>query len=82
VSDVTLEQIREKYEDANYAPDPNCKKCKGAGEWYDDREFEFFESGYRPCICIYVEHEFAPDMAKMISEFAKRELEKLRSERH
>lgn len=74
---ITLEKIKEKYPDANYLPDSECQKCKGRGEWHDNNRKKYIKTGMRPCICIFVEHSFAPEAAKMLSELASSELKKM-----
>lgn len=70
----TLQGIRQKYPEANHLPSPVCQICKGEGEWYDNRSGVFIRAGMRPCICIFVEHEFASTAAGMLAELAKKEL--------
>ncbi len=69
---ISLEQIHEKHPKANYAPDPDCAKCGGDGEWYY-KESERMH----PCICIFVQHDFAPDAARILGELARDELRKM-----
>lgn len=69
----TLEEIRQQWPRANYAPRPGCKHCGGTGE-------KLSRPGY-PCICIFVNHEFCDEAASMLGSVAKQILADLKDSR-
>jgi hypothetical protein len=75
-----LAELREKYPTASRDPDPDCKRCKGAGERFIERQSEFFKPGWVPCICIFVDHDAAQEVGQMLAELARDELRKLRGQ--
>lgn len=75
---MTLPELQKKYPKARHAPDPNCTKCEGKGEWWHPYEGEFFKAAYVPCACIFIDHDLLPifreTMGKTIKKL-KQELE-------
>jgi len=71
----TLEEVRQRYELAEYTPAPNCTRCKGKGEIWQEAG-EIFEAGYVPCMCIFTH----PDDLEMVSEAFNEVIGKLRRE--
>lgn len=71
-SDTT--DLKIKYPTSKYEPDPNCKYCHGTGEkitHLQKSEFIDEQDVISPCICIFVEHEFAKKIAPIIGKWAK-----------
>ncbi len=69
----TLEEIRQQYPRANYAPRTDCKHCGGTGE-------KLPHPGY-PCICILVDHSFCDEAASMLWSVASKILKELREDK-
>jgi hypothetical protein len=76
------DELKAKYETAHHPPNPNCRKCKGEGEWLftPKTKSEFFsnEPYMTPCICIFVDHEYVPEIGAALAETAK----KMQAEMH
>lgn len=53
-----LDKLKEKYSNAQYEPLSDCAKCSGEGEIFFEGKFL---TGWKPCMCIYVE----PEMLEM-----------------
>lgn len=68
-----MDEWKAKFPNANHAPDLTCKKCQGKG-YFD------FQGREMPCICIFVSHDFKSEAAKLIGEFARKELKKLQGD--
>ena len=60
---MDLEQIRQKFRSANYAPRKDCKYCDGTGLKRTHPDM--------PCICIYVDHELCDFAAQSLAETAR-----------
>ena len=77
MSTYTNEELKTKYPDSHYAPDPNCKYCNGTGEkkiHIAKSEFNEEKDIISPCICIFVEHEFAIKIAPVLGNWAHEQL--------
>ncbi len=62
--DVTLEEIRKEFPNANYAPKKDCKFCGGCGTKSNHPGM--------PCICIFVDHWMCDWAAEALAETAKK----------
>ena len=60
----------ERYPTSHFDPKPDCRKCKGAGE-YD------FKNRMVACICIFVDHSVCNELGISLANFAKKELASL-----
>lgn len=72
---------KQKFPNASHAPDPKCKRCKGQGFYIQKaivNEHVSIPEHETCCICIFVDHDFADEAAKILSGVAKKELKKLR----
>ena len=58
-----------KYPDALRAPDPNCPKCKGRGEF--NTKNESINDKPHACVCIFVEHEFCGIVRKALGQVGR-----------
>ncbi len=60
---TTLEQIRQTFPSAKYAPDPNCSNCGGTGiharMTATAQQLTYAAKGARPCLCVF----FGPNQA-------------------
>jgi hypothetical protein len=66
---ITLEEIRLKYPSAHRAPDPDCERCHGEGEYQFNDKTGFVKTHVTPCACIF----FAPEemwIPKLIGKWA------------
>ena len=72
---MTPDELKEKYPNSSYPPDPNCHRCHGTGivtkAMKDGHEAEF------PCPCLFFHPEYREKVVKMLSEFAHGELAKM-----
>ncbi len=69
-------ELRAKYPTAHHGPMPGCPHCQGTGErWVNARGS--FKAGYRPCMCIFVEHKHVALVAEMFQEMIAREKARL-----
>lgn len=71
---VSLEQIREKFPNANYAPREGCKYCDGTGVKKNVPKVELLkvpDEGL-PCICVFVDHEMCDFAAKSLADTARK----------
>jgi hypothetical protein len=68
--DVRLEEIRAKYPHAKFPPDPQCRRCRGDGEYVRGPRWKEIVT---PCMCIYFDH----DTRKMFEGVLKETVEKL-----
>ena len=71
-------ELQAKYPTAKHAPLPDCPRCGGKGErWYESHS-PYSRSGWKPCLCIFVEHQHVPLVSDVLSTVAQRELARLR----
>jgi hypothetical protein len=68
---ITLEEIRKKYPNANYAPNPDCERCNGTGERWVDMNTEFVKPHMTPCICTFIAPESVEFVAGAIKKIAQ-----------
>ena len=79
---MTLDEIRVKYPTAHYAPDPECKKCKSAGEWLFTSKRGRPDPFMTACICIFVgERKFRKIATEGLAKIAREGLAELDAER-
>jgi hypothetical protein len=75
---VTVDDIREHFPKANYAPDPTCKRCNGTGircmPGEQAAKIKILDTNHLPCICIFVKHDDCDLVAELLSSAAKRAL--------
>lgn len=69
---TTLDDVRKKFPNADYAPRANCRYCGGTGEKTNRPGM--------PCICVYVEHDLCDFAAESLAETAKKLREELEGE--
>jgi len=71
-----MEKLKKKYPGVNFNhnPNPECKFCKGSGERKIKRTGKLTF-----CICTFVDRSFSNEAGKALGEFARRELDKIKS---
>ena len=79
MSQMTLEDAKKINPAAKYPPMENCKRCHGAGKFVPKHRGTRVDGKEMACICLFIDHEHVDDIAQMLGEFAKGELEKLRN---
>ncbi|MEN6620362.1 MAG: hypothetical protein ABFD50_02270 [Smithella sp.] len=75
--------LRIKYPTASYDPDPDCPYCHGIGErkvHLSAGEFIQESDVITPCICIFVEHDFAKKIGPVIGKWAGDMLREMKNE--
>lgn len=79
---VTLDEIRKLFPNANYAPDPACKRCGGNGTRdlppAQAAKIKYLKTTGLPCICVFVEKDLRDFAVESLAETArqlKKELE-------
>lgn len=60
----TLDEIRQEFPNANYAPRQDCKYCDGTGHKRTHPHL--------PCICVYVDHSMCDFAAQSLADTAKK----------
>lgn len=65
----TLEEVRQRWPKANYAPRADCKYCDGTGERKKKPGL--------PCICIFVSHDLCDFAADSLAATARKIREEL-----
>lgn len=77
MSDELSAELQAKYPTAKHAPLPDCPRCQGKGErWYESHSL-YSHSGWKPCLCIFVEHQHVPLVSDVIRTVVEREKAKL-----
>lgn len=65
--------LQTKYPTAKHAPLPDCSRCHGTGErWYESTS-PYSRSGWKPCMCLFVEHQLLPLVSEMFQEMIAKE---------
>lgn len=59
-----LEEVRQQFPNAKYAPRENCKYCDGTGSKRS--------RPHLPCICIFVDHSMCDFAAESLAETARK----------
>lgn len=70
---MTLEEKKAQFPHLkfNYEPKKDCKYCNGKG----------LKRNNNWCICLFVRHDFCEEAGKMVSEFARKELNRMKEEK-
>lgn len=63
----TLEEVRAVFPTAKHAPKEGCYKCDGEGMFKVPK----VDDKWHPCICVFVDHEHAEEMGKMLGQAAR-----------
>lgn len=66
---MTLHELREKYKlgkGAKYEPDPDCRRCSGAGE-----HFSKAHKGMSFCACLFFERSFREEALSLLAQSVK-----------
>ncbi len=67
------EHLKAKYPTARRAPMADCEHCQGKGErWYESHS-PYSRSMWRPCLCIFVRHDYVPLVSDVIRTLVARE---------
>jgi hypothetical protein len=74
MTDELSAELKAKYPTAKYAPLPDCKRCHGKGERYiESPPHSFIKEGWRPCMCIFIEHRHIPLVSDVIYTVVEQE---------
>lgn len=67
--------LKAKYPTAKHAPMAGCARCNGTGErWYESKS-PYSRSGWKPCVCIFVEHQHVKLVSDVIRTVIEQEKE-------
>lgn len=69
-------ELQAKYPTAHHAPLPDCPRCHGKGERWVEASGPF-TAKWKPCMCIFVEHEHVGLVSEMFAEMISREKARL-----
>ncbi len=73
---LSPEALKEKYPTSRHAPKPDCTRCHGRGERWVQASGPF-SAKWKPCMCIFVEHEHVELVSEMFQDVIKREKARL-----
>ena len=76
---LSPEALKVKYPTSRHAPKPDCTICHGRGERWVQAS-GLFSAKWKPCMCIFVEHEHVGLVSEMFQDVVKREKAKLLGE--
>ena len=70
--DELSDELKAKYPTAHHAPMSDCPRCQGKGERWVEASGPF-TAKWKPCVCIFVEHEYVLLIAEMLQRMSARE---------
>ena len=70
------DDLRAKYPTAHHAPAPDCPRCQGKGERWVEASGPF-TAKWKPCMCIFVEHQYLSVVSDMFQEMIAKEKARL-----